>query len=327
MKCLVTGGSGFLGVNLIHELVKSDWEVRAIVRKGANIKYIESLPIEIVYGEITNPDDVDKAVAGCEYVFHVAADTSFWKRNFERQRIVNVEVPSIIARACVKHHVKRMIHTSTIDVFGYNPNGLVDESWSTYNYGNWAYNYADTKREGEQKLLKGYGKDLEIVVIYPGALVGPYDFTLQYGRLFFDLRDGNVPGCPTGGLSFCHVTEVAKAHIAAATKGTPGEGYICGGVNIKYKHFFDLIANKFDKAAPSLILTKWMFVAYGYIMQILASFTNKAPDMDPGNARFMSVDAYVDSSKAVRELGYVMLPVQKIIDDAYDWYKDNGFFN
>ena len=224
MNCLVTGATGFLGTNLVHELVKTGWNVKAFGLPGSNVKYIEELPITIIYGDVTDKTDVEKAVAGCDVVFHVAGDTSFWKKNFERQRMINVDGPSIVAEACLKYKVKRLIHTSTVDALGYNPNGLADENWPIYNYANTAYNYADTKREGEKRVMAYNNKGLEVVVIYPGSMIGAYDFTLQYGRLFFELRDGKVPGCPAGGVSFGHVAEVAKAHINAAIKGIPGEG-------------------------------------------------------------------------------------------------------
>jgi dihydroflavonol-4-reductase len=327
MKCLVTGATGFLGTNLVHELVRNDWTVRIIARPNSTIKYIQSLPVEIVYGDITNKADVDNAVAGCDVVFHVAGDTSFWKKRFDIQRQVNVEVPSIIAEACLKHKVKRLVHTSTVDVFGCNPAGVADEKWTDYNFANTGYNYSDTKREGEKRVLEFNKKGLEVVVIYPGSMMGPFDFTLQYGRLFFDLRDGKVPGSPAGGASFCHVTDVAKAHIAAATKGIPGEGYICAGENISYKSLFEQIAAKFNKKAPGLTMNRWMMVTYGYIMQTLAEFTGKAPDMDPGNARYVSINAWYDSSKAIKDLGYKITPLAQTIDEAYVWYEQNGFLD
>jgi len=327
MKCLVTGASGFLGTNLVHELVKADWKVRVIVRKGANINYIKSLPIDIFEGEITNQIDLDKACEGCDIVFNVAGDTSFWKKKFEIQRKINIEVPSMVAHACIKNRVKRLIHTSTVDVFGCNPLGAVNEQWTEYNFADMGYNYSDTKREGEHRVMKFNKKGLEVLVIYPGSMIGPYDFTLQYGRLFFELRDGKVPGCPAGGASFGHVSEVAKAHIIAAIKGIPGEGYICAGENISYKTLFDLIAAKFHKKAPKFILKPWMLVTYGYIMQFISNFTGKAPEIDPGNARYMSLNAWYDSSKAVKELDYKIISIQQMIDDAYKWYKENGFFD
>jgi dihydroflavonol-4-reductase len=325
MKCLITGASGFLGTNLVHELVKAGWDVKAIVRKESNITYIKSLPIKIVFGDITNQQDLDNACVDCDFVFHVAGDTSFWKKKFEIQSVVNVEVPSMLAQACIKNKVKRLIHTSTVDIFGCNPKGVANENWTDYNFAGIGYNYSDTKREGEIRVMEFNKKGLEVVVIYPGSMMGPFDFTLQYGRLFFELRDGKVPGSPIGGASFCHVTEVAKAHIEAALRGVPGEGYICAGENISYKALFELIAAKFNKKAPGLTMSRWMMVTYGYIMQTISEFTGKAPEIDPGNARYVSMNAWYDSSKAIKELNYKLVPVQKMIDDAYNWYEENGF--
>lgn len=325
MKCLVTGATGFLGTNLVHELVKDGWQVKAFGLPGSNIDYIKYLPVEIIFGDVTKPEDVDDAIKGCQVVFHVAGDTSWWKKRFKLQRKINVDGTVNVARACINNKVKRLIHTSTIDTFGYNPDGLIDETWSQYNYAGTGYNYADTKREGEFKALSFNGDELEVVVIYPGSMMGPYDYTLQYGRLFFDLRDGNVPGCPKGGVSFGHVTEVARAHIAAARKGRPGEGYICAGENITYKNLFQLIAQKFGKSAPSFIMPQWLFVAYGYVMQHISYFTNKAPEVDPGMARYMSINAYTDNSKAIKELNYKVVPVDTMVNEAYDWYVENKF--
>jgi dihydroflavonol-4-reductase len=325
MQCLVTGATGFLGTNLVRELVTDGWTVRAFGLPGSETKYIKDLPVEIVLGDVTKPSDVEKAVAGMEVVFHVAGDTSFWKRNFARQRMINCEGPVNVARACLKHGVRRLVHTSTVDALGYNPKGLADEQWPDYNYANTGYNYGDTKREGELRVRGFNSKEFEVVVINPGSMMGPFDYTLQFGRLFFDLRDGKVPGVPKGGAPFAHVREVARAHIAAAKKGRPGEGYICGGLNITYRELFTAIAAKFGKTAPGLDIPRGGFVLYGYLMELISEFTKKPPEMNPGQARYMTVYPYYDSSKAVSEIDFKIIPLDQIIDDAYDWYKDNGF--
>lgn len=325
MKCLVTGATGFLGTNLVHELVKAQWQVRALGLPGSETRYIQDLPVEIQFGDITNPEEMDEATKGMDIVFHVAGDTSFWKKLYERQRKINVDGPVNIAKACLKNKVKRLVHTSTIDALGYNPNGLTDETWQDYNYAGSDYNYGDTKREGQQRVLEYNDKGLEVVVIYPGSMLGPFDFTLQFGRLFAELRDGKVPACPSGGIGFGHVQEVAKAQIQAAIKGTAGEGYICAGENAKYREMFELIANTFGKSAPKYDMPRGLFVAYGYLMEFISHFTKKPPEMNPGMARFMSCTAYYDSSKAVRELNYRIIPLSQMVRDAYDWYVENGF--
>lgn len=325
MKCLVTGATGFLGTNLVHELVKKDWKVRALYYSGKGLKYISPLPVELVQGDLTNPGDAEKAVEGVDVVFNLAGDTSAWKKVFDRQYKINVVGPVNLAHACCKHGVKRVVHTSTVNTLGYNPHGIADETWPHYNYTGKGYYYADTKREGEKKILEFQDKGLEVVVVYPGAIIGPYDFNFQYGRLFFDLRDKKIPANTSGGLSCSHVTEVAKAHIAAAINGKPGEGYICGGINTTHKKLFEVIAAKMGVEAPRYTLPKWVVVPYGFLMESISMFTNKEPSINPGVARHMSNFAHYDSSKAVRELDYKIVSLQKMVDDCYDWYVKEGF--
>lgn len=325
MKCLVTGATGFLGTNLVHQLVKLGWEVRALGLPGSETKYLSGLPVEIVFGDVGEQADMMKQASGADVVFNVAGDTSFWKKLYGRQRRTNVEGPVNVARACIENGVRRLVHTCTIDALGYNPGGVADESWSTYNYAGLGYNYGDTKREGEMR-LRGYnGEDLEVVIIYPGSMVGPFDHTLQFGRLFMDLRDGKVPLCPCGGTAFGHVVEVARAHVAAAQAGRPGEGYICAGVNATYRELFELIAARVGARPPRYDAPRWALACYGFMMEAVSNLTRKPPDMNPGQARFMSATAYYDSSKAINELGYKVRPLSEMVDDAYNWYVENGF--
>jgi dihydroflavonol-4-reductase len=201
---------------------------------------------------------------------------------------------------------------------------MTDENWNGYNFGNWDYNYADTKKEGEKRVRQYADEGLEIVVIYPGAMMGAFDFTLQYGRLFFDLRDGKVPAVPAGGNSFANVRNVAIAHMNAATMGRPNEGYVCAGDNITYRDLFETIANKFDKHAPRFDIPPSFLTAYGYLEEFIANFTNKPPQLNPGMARYMSITASYDSSKARNELDYKVSKMQDIVDAAYEWYLENG---
>ena len=324
-RCVVLGATGFLGTNLVHALCEANWEVRAFGLPGSDARWIKPLGVEVVFGDVTNPGDVDAAVQGVDVVFHVAGDTSFWRRQFGRQRAVNVDGPVNAAEACLKHGVQRMVLTSTIDTLGYNPAGLADETWPDYNYANMGYNYGDTKREGERRALDYNGRGIEVVVVYPGSMLGPYDFTLQFGRLFMELRDGKVPACPKGGTGFGHVREVAEAHIAAALQGKPAEGYICAGTNATYRELFECIAQKCGKSAPKWDMPEAVFAAYGFMLELLSEVTRKPPQINPGMARFMSKRAQYDSSKAVAELGYQIVPLATMVDDAYQWYRNNGF--
>jgi len=327
--CLVTGATGFLGTNLVHELVKQGWKVRASGMHGSDTQYIEDLPIEFVFADITKADEVSNLVKDCDVVFHVAGDTSFWKKNFTRQRKINIDGAVNVAEACLKHGIKRLIHTSTLDVLGYNPTGgSQDETTGHYNFDNMGYNYGDSKLEAEVRLRSYNCSELEIVFIYPGFMIGPYDHTLQIGRVFFDLASGSLPGLLPGGGSYCHVTEVAKAHISAAQKGRAGEGYLCAGMphtNIPHKEMFRRMAREIDAVPPRFTIPRWAFIAYGYACEFISDFTNKAPDMNPGQARYMSSPQYAISGKAINELDYHVPSVETCIQDAVMWYRNHGY--
>lgn len=325
MKVLVTGGSGFLGTNVVLQCLKQNWKVRVYALQGAETRFVSLKGVELAYGDVADPAAVRNALKGTDAVIHVAGDTSFWKKRFERQRRTNVEGARTVMRAALDRGIKRVVHTSTVDTLGFNPAGLADETWKEYNYSGWGYNYADTKREGERLALAFVEKGLEVVVIQPGSMLGPYDHTLQFGRLFMDIRDGKVPAVLPGGAPWAHVEEVAKAHVTALQKGRPGERYICGGVNESYRTLFDTIARSMGVNAPRFTMSPRVTLAYGYLMEFLSNFTNRPPDLNPGQARYMSVFPQYDSSKAQKKLGFKIVPLERMVNDARDWYRANGF--
>jgi dihydroflavonol-4-reductase len=325
MHALVTGATGFLGTNLAHELVSLGWRVRAFGLPGSPDEWIRDLDVEVVFGDLTRWSDVRAAVEGVDVVFNVAGDTSWWRRKRERQWQVNVEGPVVVAEACVAAGVRRLVQTSTADVFGVLGAGerIPRDESASYNLDGLGYRYGDTKLEGDRR-LRAFLAPLEIVWIHPGAMLGPFDFTLQYGRLFADLRDGRVPAVPCGGTSWAHVVEVARAHIAAAEHGEPGTGYLCAGVNASYRDVFTRMAEVVGASPPRRDVPEWALVVYGHLLQGWAEISGRQPQLDPGYARFVSRHGAYDSSRAVRELGYVIPPLERMVTDAHDWYVANG---
>jgi len=328
MKCLVTGATGFLGSNLVHQLVLEGWDVRASGMHGSDTKHIRNLPIELVLADITIVDEVERLVQGCDVVFHVANDASSWSKTKQRQRAINVDGSINVAQACMKFGVSRMVYTSSPTVLGYDPEGgCVDEENADFNCGGIGCNYVETKYKAQKALEKLNQRGLDIVYMYPGFLIGPLDNSLQLGRVLFDIKNGKMPFSPGGGASFCHVTEVAKAHIQAAIRGFSGEGYICAGLpmtNMSYYDFFTKMAFVIGVKPPKIKLGARSLLVYGYFCEFVSRFTGKAPGISTGQARYMSITHYLDSRKAMRELDYVVPIAEECIRDAVDWYQDQG---
>ncbi len=329
-KVLVTGANGFLGTNIVHALLECEefnYEVRAFGLEKDSTKYIKHDRVEIVLGDVLNIDDVNGVVKEVDYIIHSAGDTSFWSKRFKIQRRINIEGTRNVLEAAIKEKVKRLVHTATIDTIGINPNGLTDETWTEFTYAGTGNVYAESKRVAEKMVLSYVDKGLiDAIVINPGSMIGPFDHTLQYGRLFGELQRGEVPGIPCGGVSWGHVTEVAKAHVTALKHGRVGHKYICAGENVSYEEVFKEIANIVGaKKIPKIVFPKWLLVLYGALCEFASFFTNKPPEINPGHGRYMSMFPQMDSSKAEKELGYRVIPVDAMIKDAYDWYIDNGF--
>lgn len=159
-------------------------------------------------------------------------------------------------------------------------------------------------------------------------MIGPYDHTLQIGSIFFEFKEGKIPALPPGGSSFCHVVEVAKAHIAAAEKGRAGESYICAGMphsNLTLADMFSRMAKAINTNPPSLVMPYWLWVAYAYVEEWIGNIRNKTPQINPGQARYMGQHQLYDSSKAIAELDYKVPPVEDGIRDALRWYRENGY--
>jgi len=324
-RCLVTGGSGLLGLNLVHALLEQDWDVTVISRQAANSRFLASLRITALGGDINDSEQIDRATEGQEIVFHVAGDTGWWKRRYESQWRTNVDGTVSVIESAKRNGVRRVVHTSTVDTIGYNPQGLADEAWPVFNFDRFNYHYAISKREAEKRALALNGTGIEVVALLPASMIGPYDVNLQYARLFAELRDGKVAAVPSGGVSFNHVREVALTHIAAADRGVAGERYICAGEPISYRRLFETIARKVGARAPRLTAPAWLLIAYGWTDELVAGFTGQAPQINPGMAYYMSCPAYYSSEKAIRCLGYRVAPFEQAVEDAYRFLIDEGF--
>lgn len=293
-------------------------------------------------GDICDTERLGEAMDGCSIVYHLCGDTQWWDKNNAEQRRVNVEgTRKTFLIACLKG-VTDFVHVSTIDVLGATPppsslNGPAPLA-SQYSYHDIGYNYADTKREAEKVLEVALSERLDrpyVDIIRPGSVIGPWDVTKQYGRLFTEIRNG-IMGFPAGGSHWCHADDVAydiaNAPFFHRVRKTANPTYTTiGGYPATYKEVFTWIAQSMATARvvrctvgifnPPIIATL-LLVFYGWVCQLISDWiTHESPEINPGMARYMSQRTEFASADQER---YTQQRVIDAIEDSRKWYAERG---
>ena len=240
--CLVTGATGFIGGHLAQRLVAEGHQVRCLVRCGSDTSLLDSLDVELAVGDLTSARSLQRAARGCRYVFHCGALVSDWGTIEEIARI-NVEGTRHLLRACVDASVRRFIHFSTTDVYGYPAGAAIDESHTPTGFANW---YSQTKREAEAEVRRIAGAhDLETVILRPSTVYGPRS-TDVVGDIARAIRGGHMllvdSGRAVAGLVYVD-NLVDAAVLALGHDAAPGHAFnVSDGLEITWRQFTDGLA-------------------------------------------------------------------------------------
>lgn len=315
----LTGASGFVGTVLAKQLAEQGWRLTAIHRSGSNFKYLQGLPIDWRAGDVTDPASLRAALPECvDAVFHLAGDTSLWSRNNARQTRINVEGTRNMVEAALDRGAKRFVHTSSISVYGLQT-GVIDERAEQLGRVS-PVNYQRSKFLAEEEVRKGIARGLDAVILNPAAIMGPYD-TVNWVRMIRLVCEGKLPGVPPGQMTFCHVDEVARAHVTAVEKGRTGENYILGGTYESLAELVRIIGEVAGRPVPTRVTPAWLLRAVGQAGEWASRITGKEPRFTPESARIATRRLNCDSSKAERELGFRRVPLRRMVEDSYAWLK------
>ena len=318
----VTGATGFLGLNLVRLLTEQGWAVTALHRPSSILTYLKRFPATLASGTIEEAASVEQAMPeGLDAVFHVAGDVSFWSGHRARQTRTNVEGTRNVLAAARRKGAGRFLHTSSVVVYGIQP-GEFDETAPHLGRGS-AVNYMHTKTLAEEEVQKAVGLGLDAVILNPANIVGPYDQS-NWARLFRLVAEDRLPGIPPGEAPFCHVAEVAKAHVAAFAHGRTGENYILGGTQATYVQAFQVVGKLLGRKVADRPIPAPALRLVGWLSDLGSQVTHREPDMTPEMAQMLSLTLRCRSDKAARELEYKSVPLETMFADCYQWLKAEG---
>lgn len=230
MQAFVTGATGFLGSHVARVLCEQGAKLRCLVRATSNLKNLQGLPAETVTGDLRDPVSLEKAMAGCDTVFHVAADYRLWVRDPQEMYRSNVDGTRALLQAARKNDVRRLVYTSSVATIGFKTNGSLADEDSPVSVSDMIGHYKRSKFMAEQVALEAGRSGLHVVTVNPTTPVGEGDVKpTPTGRIVLDFLKRKFPAYVETGLNLVDVRECARGHLAALERGTPGHRYILGG--------------------------------------------------------------------------------------------------
>jgi nucleoside-diphosphate-sugar epimerase len=319
---LVTGSTGFVGLNLIGELLENRWRVFALHRPTSDLTYLSRFRVERLTADITDPESLMRAVpTELDAVFHVAANTNMWAARNAQQTRDNVDGTRSVVRAARERGAKRLIHTSSIAAFALHDEPI-DESTPSNARESWI-NYLRTKALAEDEVQAGIRDGLDAVILNPANIVGPFDLS-NWSTMIYLVHAGKLPGAPPGRGSFCHVREVVRAHIAAVDRGRTGENYLLGGADASYHEMILTIGRITSRPVPAKTTPAPLLRIGARVGAWLARLFGKRPKLTPEMAALSSGNLVCKSDKAMRELGYRETPLDAMLEDCHRWMVEEG---
>ncbi|MBN1686054.1 MAG: NAD-dependent epimerase/dehydratase family protein [Spirochaetales bacterium] len=325
-RVLVTGGDGFLGTNIVRELLSRGYQVRALTEPGRDPATLRDLPVECIGGDIRETAAVVKAAEGCDYLIHTAASTNIWPARSKLLYEINVEGTLSVIRAALAVSVKRLVHIGSANTFGFGTKEAPGDESKPYACSIYGLGYMDTKYEAHQRVLEAVSRNgLPAVIVAPTFMLGPYDTKPGSGRMILAIARGEVPGYTSGGRCFLYVKDAAAGAVNALVKGSAGESYILGNENLTYHEFFDLVARVVGVKPPRRRIPAALSRAVGFLGSAAGILTRSEPKISLPMARISTEYHFYSAAKAVRELGLPQTPVEQAVRAAYDWFCENGY--
>jgi dihydroflavonol-4-reductase len=324
--CLVTGATGFVGSAVTRVLLGTGQEVRVLARPGSDRRNLADLAVSVAEGSMEDAGSLARAVSGCRYLFHVAADYRLWVPDPAPMFRANVEGTRVLMKAALDAGVERVVYTSSVATLGLVAEGTADEETASSAM-DMVGAYKLSKFQAEEVVRDLVARSgLPAIIVNPSTPVGPRDVKpTPTGRVILETARGHMPGFVETGLNIVHVDDVAAGHLMAAEMGSVGERYILGGENMSLAQILAEVAQAAGRRPPWLRVPFTVAYPAAVGAELVARLTGGEPFITLDGVRMARKKMYFTSAKASRELGYAPRPAGEAIADAVGWFKANGY--
>jgi dihydroflavonol-4-reductase len=326
VKLFITGATGFVGSHVARLAVDEGARVVCLARATSNVSHLPT-EAEVVQGDLRQPEGFAAALRGCDAVIHVAADYRLWVPEPADMYKANVEGTRELLRLTREAGVPRVVYTSSVATMGFKTDGTVVDERTPVSERDMIGHYKRSKWMAEQEAIAAARAGQRVMILNPTTPIGAWDTKpTPTGRILVDFLNGNFPAYVDTGLNLVDVREVARAHLVAVERGTPGERYILGGENLTLKQILDRLAAITGLPSPKHKVPHALALAFAFFDEnITGKLRGKEPRATVEAVRMGKKMMFASSAKAERELGFVVKPVDEAMRSAVDWFVANGY--
>jgi dihydroflavonol-4-reductase len=357
LRAFVTGATGFLGSHVARVLAEQGAELRLLVRPTSDLRNLDGLNAERVAGDLRDSASIEKALSGCDVVFHVAADYRLWVRDPAEMYRSNVEGTRSLLEAARRQGVRRVVYTSSVATMGFiskhaaaelrsaglpgaavptrsgtgegarpHTSTVADEE-SPVTLAEMIGHYKRSKFMAEQVAIDAAKSGVDVVVVNPTTPIGERDIKpTPTGRIVVDFLKRKFPAYVETGLNLVDATECARGHVQVLEKGRSGERYILGGENLTLKQILDRLAAITNLPSPTVKLPYVFAFAAGVVDEMVTGrLLGREPRATIDAVRMGRKMMFVSSAKAERELGWRTVPVDGALRRSVEWFRANGY--
>lgn len=325
MLAAVLGATGFIGGHIVRALNQAKIDVRVIRRSSGDSLALKGLDYEEMYGDLEDTASLKNAFQDVDIVFNSAGYYPIYSLEKHKQIRMALRQIQNFLQAVEQSKISKVIYTSAMSTMGYNPHGLSDEN-TPYDSHHFKGTYYEMKYAVEQALLQAASRGTPIVIVNPTGIFGDHDIKPTSGQIIVAIAQKKFPAVISAKANVIDVRDVAKAQVAAISRGKIGERYILGDHNTDSVTMCDIIARLAKVDPPKIKIPLSLATGVALTSEIMGKILHQGkPALPLVGLHFLKYGMHYNCQKAIHELGLTSTPLEETFDRALRWFGKSGY--
>jgi dihydroflavonol-4-reductase len=327
VRVFITGATGFVGGHVARRYAAEGASLRLLTRQTSRLDGLAGIDAEMVKGDLREPEKLRSALSGCDALVHVAADYRLWVREPKQMYAANVDGTRELLKLARETGVPRVVYTSSVATMGFKADGTIVNEDTPVTLADMIGHYKRSKFLAEQEAIDAAKAGQHVMILNPTTPIGDGDAKpTPTGRIIVDFMNNKFPAYVETGLNLVDVDEVARMHVVALDRGTPGERYILGGENLTLKQILDRMSAITGLPSPTMKVPHAVAMVFAFFDEsITGKLLGKEPRATVEAVRMGKKMMFASSAKAERDLGFQIIPIYNAMRSAIEWFIANGY--